>query len=225
MVRNRNDRNSETTTEEQKRAELWMRHGIEDVYFQREAQVNFWTVLGGIAVAALLTEIPSLLDEIQLGRWHLMLYALTVLLLIAASWVQNLWGSMILRMQVNYLYVILWLLNMVSLSIMSLQVTNPAVFFMACGAFLLFTLLFQVYLMRSGAWVAYNQERVKAIKSTLWIYFLIMVLCFGAATHLTLHSAITAEIGWGFFAFLSSIGAIVMHHFGMKEERKEIGVP
>ena len=30
---------------------LWTQRGIEDVYFLREAQVNFWSILGGIAVA------------------------------------------------------------------------------------------------------------------------------------------------------------------------------
>lgn len=41
---------------------LWGTHGVEDVYYQRDAQVTFWTVLGGIAVAALLTQITNLIE-------------------------------------------------------------------------------------------------------------------------------------------------------------------
>jgi len=47
----------------------WITHGIEDIYFQREAQVNFWTVLGGLAMAALLTQLSPLLREIQNTRF------------------------------------------------------------------------------------------------------------------------------------------------------------
>ena len=222
---NSKDRGGSSTKEELERATLWTRHGIEDVYFQREAQVNFWTVLGGIAVAALLTRITDLFAEIQMGRWHLLLYALTAILLIAASWVQNLWGSIILKMQVHYLYVLLWLMNMVSLSVMCLQVTNPSVFFAACGAVILFTLCFQLYLMKSGAWAIFTAERIKAIKATLWIYLLFMSLCFAAAATLFAYPSVIAEIGWGIFALLASTAAVVMHHFSMKQERKEIGIP
>ena len=44
---------------------LWTTHGVEDVYLQREAVVNFWTVLGGLAMAALLTQLSPLLHELQ----------------------------------------------------------------------------------------------------------------------------------------------------------------
>jgi len=40
---------------------LWGTHGLDAVYFQREAQVNFWTVLGGLAMEALLTQLSPLL--------------------------------------------------------------------------------------------------------------------------------------------------------------------
>jgi len=224
-TKNKNDRQGSSMKEEQERDALWVRHGIEDVYFQREAQVNFWTVLGGIAVAALLTRITDLFAEIQMGRWHLLFYALTAILLIAASWVQNLWGSIILKMQVRYLYVLLWLMNMVSLSVMCLQVTNPSIFFAACGAVILFTLCFQLYLMKSGAWVVFTAERIKAIKNMLWIYLVFMFLCFAAAAHLSAYPSVPVEIGWGVFALLASTAAVVMHHFSMNRERKEIGIP
>jgi len=50
---------------------LWAMHGEESVYFKREAQVNFWTVLGGLAMAALLTQLSPLLEQLRQGRWYL----------------------------------------------------------------------------------------------------------------------------------------------------------
>lgn len=204
---------------------LWNQHGLEDVYIQREAQVNLWTVLGGIAAAALLTQISNLAAEIQAGRWYLILYGLTAILLIASSWVQNLWGSILLKMQVNYIYVLLWLMNMFSLSIMCLYVTKPAVFLAACATILLTTLLFQIYLMKSGAWDIFTPQMVKDIKITLWSYCVIMVLCCCAVIQLTLYPSITGEIGWGVFATFTSTGAVIMHNFGMKKERQHFNIP
>jgi len=35
---------------------LWTQRGDDDVAYQRQAQVTWWTLLGGIAVGALLTQ-------------------------------------------------------------------------------------------------------------------------------------------------------------------------
>lgn len=69
--------------------QLWKTHGEADVYFQREAQVNFWTVLGGLAMAALLTQCSLLLQEVLAGRWYLVLFLLASVLVLASSWVQT----------------------------------------------------------------------------------------------------------------------------------------
>ena len=71
---------------------LWSIHREESVFFQREAQVNFWTVLGGLAVAALLTQLSPLLVEIKADRWYLFLYAISSILILGLSWVQTAWG-------------------------------------------------------------------------------------------------------------------------------------
>ncbi|MFH2038216.1 MAG: hypothetical protein ABIJ65_02150 [Chloroflexota bacterium] len=48
--------------------------GVEDVYFQRESLVIFWTVLGGIAAGALLTQLGPL-EEILAYRWYLLFFS------------------------------------------------------------------------------------------------------------------------------------------------------
>jgi hypothetical protein len=214
-----------SSSEERSRTALWMRHGIEDVYFQRDAQVNFWTILGGIAVAALLTQMSSIIEKIQMGHWYLLFYLLISITLIVNSWVQNLWGGLILRMQVTMLHTLLVLIDLICLAIICLQVTNPLVFFVACGFFVLFSLFIQVYLMKSEAWVVFTSERIKKIKVVLRVNLVFMILCFVAVAHLFFYPSVAAEIGWGIFALLASISAMVMQHYGMKQERKELGVP
>lgn len=204
---------------------LWVQHGIDDVFYQRDAQVNLWTVMGGIAVAALLTQMNNLVVEIQSGHWYLLLYFLTSVALITNSWVMNLWGGLVLKVQVTILHTFLLLLNFLCLSIVCLQVTNPQIFFAALGFLLLFLLLIQLYYAKSGAWVAFTSERVKGIKVYLGVYFVLMILCFGATAHLFWNPSVSAEIGWGIFALLASIGSMVMQHFGIEQERKELGIP
>ncbi len=204
---------------------LWKQHGMEDVYFQRDAQITFWTVLGGIAVAALLTQITNLIDGIQMGRWYLLLYFLTSIMLITNSWVTNLWGSLVLRMQVNILYALIQLMNLVCLAILCLQVTNPLTFFVAGGFFVLFGLFMDAYLMKSGAWVGFTPEKIKGIKFNSRVYLAFVVLCFGAAANLFWYPSVAADVGWGVLTLFASIAAMVMQHFTMKQERKELGIP
>lgn len=211
--------------EEGGQEKLWTRHGVDAVYFQRDAQVTFWTVLGGIAVAALLTQTSSLVNEIQSGRWCLLFYFFTSILLIVNSWVQNLWGSLVLRLQVTIPFALLSLMNLISLSILCLQVTRPAIFFIACGFFVLFAVLINVFLMLSGAWSVFTPERIKGLKITMGVYAGLFALTIIAAANLIYAPSVTAEIGWGVFALLASIIAMMMQHFGMKQERKEMGIP
>ena len=49
--------------------DAWVSRGVDSVYFQRETQVAWWTILGGIAVAALLTEVDSVIMAVKDQRW------------------------------------------------------------------------------------------------------------------------------------------------------------
>ena len=49
--------------------DAWISRGVDSVYYQRETQVAWWTILGGIAVAALLTEVDSVFLAVRNQRW------------------------------------------------------------------------------------------------------------------------------------------------------------
>jgi len=77
-------------------SELWTRRGYDDVAFQRQAQVTWWTLLGGIAVGALLTQFESLLVAVRNGHWYYLLYFLATCFVIINAWAQVAWGALAL---------------------------------------------------------------------------------------------------------------------------------
>ncbi len=204
---------------------LWQQHGIEDVYFQREAQINFWTILGGIAIAALLTQVDNIIINIQSGRWHVLLYAVSAVLLITASWVQNLWGTLILKIRINYVYVLLFMINLISLSVMCLYVTQPTIFIGAIAIFMMSSVFFQIFLKKAGAWIIFPEKVIRNIVNTIWFYLTVVLLCIAAVVQLKLVPSQAAEIAWGFIALVGSIAGVILHHFSMKKERQLLNVP
>lgn len=204
---------------------LWKTHGAEDVFFQREAQVNFWTVLGGLAMAALLTQLSPLLKELQASRWYLLLYLLTSILVLATSWVQTSWGSLVLKWPISIFTTVTMLFQMLIQSIQCLLITNPSGWLAASGGIILFALFNQIYFAKSGAWKVFSSESIKRFKFTNGVYLIIVFLCLGGAFQLYKYPSRIAEMIWGFVVFFFSIIALYIQHKGMQEERKELGIP
>jgi hypothetical protein len=204
---------------------LWTTHREESVYFQREAQVNFWTVLGGLAMAALLTQLSPLLKEIQAGRWYLLLYFVTSILVIANSWVQTSWGSLVLKWPISILGTILSLFFGLVQSIQCLLVTNPAGWLAATAGIVLLTVAIQVHFEKSGAWQVFSPASVKRFKFTNRIYLFLMFICLAGAFQLYRYPSQLAEAVWGFVALAFSVAALYLQHQGMQEEKKELGIP
>lgn len=204
---------------------LWSSHGAESVYFQREAQVNFWTVLGGLALAALLTQLSPLLHELQNSRWYLLLYFLTSVLIIASSWVQTSWGSLVMKWPISIFTTISMLFLMLSQSIQCLLVTNPSGWLAATAGIILFALFNQVYYKRSGAWKVFSSDAVKRFEFTNRVYLFFMLLSLGGAFQLYRYPSRIAEMIWGFVILALSILALYMQHKGMQQERRELGIP
>ena len=203
---------------------FWQQHGIEDVYF-REAQINFWTILGGITVAALLTQVDNIIINIQSGRWHVLLYAVSAVLLITASWVQNLWGSLILKIRINYVYVLLFTINLISMSVMCLYVTQPTIFLGAIAFFTMITVFLQIFLKKSGGWSIFPEKMIRNLVNTIWFYLVDVLLVIAAVIQLKLMPSQAAEIGWGCITVVGSVAVVILHHFSMQKERQLFGVP
>ena len=203
----------------------WTKHGDEDVSFQREAQVNFWTVLGGLAMAALLTRLSPLMQELHKSRWYLLLYLVASILILANSWVQTSWGSLVMKWPISIATTIIMLFQMLIQSIQCLLITNPSGWLLATAGLILFALFNQIYFEKSGAWVVYSPESIKRYKFTNGIYLVLMLICMAGAFQLYLYPNSIAEMVWGFVSLFFSIMALYMQHQGMQIEKKKLGIP
>ena len=204
---------------------LWAKHTGESVYFQREAQVNFWTVLGGLAMAALLTQLSPLLKELQASRWYLLLYFVASILILANSWVQTAWGSLAMKWPISIASTVIVLFQMLAEAIQCLLVTNPAGWLAATGGILLCALALQAWFAISGAWKVFLPATVKRFKFMIGVYIFFLFLCLAAALELYLVPSQTGELVWGLVVIALSVAALYMQHKGMQEEKKELGIP
>lgn len=206
-------------------SDLWAQRGIEDVFFQRENMVNFWTVMGGIAAGALLTQLGSLEENILSSRWYLLLFFISSILIIVNSWVQSAWGSLVLRWPMTVPGTLIYFLSLFSLGVQSLLVTRPAGWMAASALVVIFAILIQYYFLRSGAWTVFKPETIRRFRSGIGLYFMFLGITILGAVQLNWFRFYLDELIWGVIALASSILALVVQHRGMQLEKIELGIP
>ena len=210
---------------EEKPKSIWSLRGMEDVYFQREAQVNFWTVMGGLQLAVLLTQAGALWVQLQLGRWYLSLYLLASLLIIALMWASTSWGSLVLKWTVNVPTIITSFFGNFAMAIACLLIINPAGWFLGLAIAAIGNWLHQYLFYRLGAWETFSAGMIKQLKTNLWVYGLWPLVCIAGALHLYLAPSSIAEGIWGGIILIVVINALYRQHLGMEREKKELGIP
>ena len=203
----------------------WRHRGPEAAFFQREAQVNLWTVLGGLAAGALLTQLPDLWADVLAGRWHLLLYAVATLLVIVNSWVLSAWGSLAMRWRLSAYGTLYYFLGLFSLSLVGLAVRTPALWFTFIGLNLVSMQIVQQHFKSSGTWALYSAKRIRSIRRTNVIYIVWIVTAFSGAAQMYWLPSRASEIAWGVFALVSGVFALHLQHVGMEGERRELGIP
>jgi uncharacterized membrane protein YphA (DoxX/SURF4 family) len=187
--------------------------------------VNFWTVMGGIAAGALLTQLAPLEQEILAFRWYLALYFVSSFLTIVNSWMQSSWGSLVLHWPLSVPGTLIYFAGLFCLSIQSLLVTRPAGWMAASSAVVFLAILIQYYFSRSGAWVVFSAEKIDGFRKNQRIYFFILFLTLLGAVQLTLSPSQLAEMIWGVITLVISILALVIQHKGMQQEKIDLGIP
>ena len=203
---------------------LWVRRGAEDVAFQREAQVTWWSVLGGIAVAALLTELDSLPVAFRSGRWYVALYFLSTCLVIVNSWVQTAWGSLILKWPLSISTSISLFFLGISMSVAGLNITRPALWYAAMSVVLLTGLYNQLVFSKNHSWVALFADLVGKVHASAWMYVAMTVFGIVSSIYLALRPSPGAETGWGITAFVITVLTLIRQHSEMTEEKRRMGI-
>lgn len=212
-------------TERQADEKLWASHGVEDVYFQREAQVTWWTILGGIAVGAILTRLESIPAALKAGQWYVLLYLLATLLIIINSWVQTTWGSLVLRWPLSIPTAVFISIQGISMSVAGLNASKPALWYTAISVVLVTAVLNQWSFSRTNAWANLPGELVKRAKTGILIYCFMCIFAVASSILLALTGGKTLEMTWGIIALVVSILALVWQHIGMSAEKRMMGIP
>lgn len=202
----------------------WAQRGEEDVAYQRQAQVSWWTLLGGIAVAALLTQVDALVAAIQSGKWYYLLYFLATSLVIINAWVQTAWGALVLRWPISVPTSLIIFIGGVSLSFAALNITRPGIWFIALSVVLIFSQLIQYTFQKRGAWVAIPAESIKHVRIGIIVYWLLVAFTVFAGIFLLLSKKSLAEMILGCVALILSGLALLWQHLGMEDEKKRMKV-
>lgn len=216
---------SSPTLREPVSGKMWALRGIEDVYFQREAQVTWWTVLGGLSVGAVLTRLDSLPEAIANGRWYYLCYCLAILLVIVNSWVQTAWGSLILKWPLSIPTSLIYSFQGIAMAVAGLSITNPVLWYGSMVVVLLTAVLNQLSFAMMHAWATLPRPLVDRAKSSIRIYFAFLVYTIVATIALALWPGKILEMSLGLFALVTAIFALVWQHLGMLEEKQQLNVP
>jgi hypothetical protein len=203
---------------------LWLARGAEDVFFQREAQITWWSVLGGIAVAALLTELDAVPLAVRSGKWEAALYFLATCLVIVNSWVQTAWGSLILKWPISISTSLSLFFMGISLSVAALNVTRPALWYAAMSGVLLTGLFNQVVFTKNRAWVALSADLVDRTRASARMYVGMTAFALAYTIYLTLRPGPLAEKSGALIALGVSVLTLVRQHLEMTEEKRRMGI-
>lgn len=205
--------------------EYWKQRGPEDVYYQRESSTTWWTVLGGVAVGALLTRLESIWTLVQSGDWQYLLYVVATALVILFSWLSMSWGALVLRMRISLAHTLYVYLSGLALSFVSLSVTNISIWWLTITILMVIFIFTQLYLSRSGAWVAFPEFWQRRILKGLWIYLFFIGLALAGFILINLYPIKPLEIGFGVVALLGSIVVLIQQDEGVKIERELLKIP
>jgi len=210
---------------EEKPANFWSIHDKDDVNFQRGAQITLWSIMGGLQLAALLTQMGSLWEQVRDGRWFLSLYLIDSLLVIALIWALSSWESLILKWTITIPTILTQLVGNFILAITCLLIVDPTGWFLTLAISATCNWLHHIVLSRLGAWEPFSPKMLKAMKANLWVYALWPLLAYAGTIHLYLVPSPVVQTLWGVVALAVIIEGLFRQHHDMKRDRQQFGIP
>lgn len=201
---------------------LWSKRSEDDVAYQRQAQVTWWTLMGGIALAALLTQLDQLLSETRAGNWYYLLYFFATCFVIVNSWVQTAWGALVLRWPISVMSSLILFFGNLSLSIAALSVTNPSQWYGSISGVILFSVLMQFHFTQQHGRITLPPRAVQRARSNIFVYIVLMLFCLAMMVVLFLFSTQFIEFLFGIAAVILSSLALLWQHICMQEEKKAL---
>lgn len=204
---------------------MWGGHGVDDVFFQREAQLTWWTVLGGIAVGAILTEFDTIPVAIAEGKWYCLFYCLATLLVIVNSWVQTAWGSLVLRWPLSIPTSVSLFFQGIAMSVAGLNITRPSIWYASLSVVLATAIINQLIFSKTHAWSFLLESMIKRAKLGVRIYCYLLAFTVSVFIVLLVWPLFLLELIFGILAVGFSIFALFWQHIGMLKEKQELNIP
>lgn len=203
----------------------WRSRGLEDTSYQRQAQTTWWSVLGGIAIGILVTQISPVLDALKTAQWYTLLYFFATLLIVTYSWIQTSWGSLILRWPITIAGSLSLLVTTMACAFASLNLDNPPAWMasLTIAAFSSFFMQFYFYL--TGAWDVFSADKLRRYRNSLWIYAGLAVVVAGFTVHMFLKPTQTNFVIYGIVAVVFSVALLAWQGLAMNAEKREMRVP
>jgi hypothetical protein len=204
---------------------LWFKRSEDDVAYQRSAQVTWWTLMGGIALGALLTQFDALLSAMQGGNWHLILYFFATCFVIVNSWIQTAWGALVLCWPLSVVSSLILFFGNLACSIAALSITQPIRWYTSVVLVILFAVLQQLYFKRQGGWLTLPSQVVQRAKTGIFIYSGLIVIILLMLTLMIMLPGQPLEMAFAIVAFVFSVVALCWQHQGMQIEKKAMHLP
>jgi hypothetical protein len=203
---------------------LWQKRGEDDVTYQRQAQLTWWTLMGGIAMGALLTQFDTLILEMRTGNWHYLLYFLSTCFVIVNSWTQTAWGALVLCWPISVASSLILFFGNLSCSIAALSITNPVRWYMSIGCVVLSAVLMQFHFKKQKGWITLPPEAIQralvGIKGYIGLILVVIMICF----LLIIFPGRRTEVIFGIIALVLSSTALYWQHLGMLREKEELNL-
>lgn len=225
MPTKKNSQSAPVAVDEKPKSSWSVHGGMDDINYQRSAQVTLWTIMGGLAIAVLVTELDSLWAQMQAGRWYLALYAISSFLAIVLGWTLQVWGALVLKFRITVTNTFLIVGSSFAIVIQCLQITHPIGWLAATFVSGLFLLILQIHFMRSGAWEPFSADVVAQFKKNFLVYGLWPLLCLTGIVHHYLAPSSLTETIWGVIALATYTDAFFRQSRGMERERKDLVIP
>jgi len=205
--------------------QLWIRRGESDIEYQRQAQVTWWSILGGLAVGVLLTQFPAIIENLNRAHWQLFLYFFASALFIILNWVNISWGSLVLRARLSIARSITTFFTGFSLSLLCLLVTKPSVWAFGVAFWILCGMAQDFVEFRMGVTLKSIWHEKKAFSNQViqMGVFLFIAIFFGIC--LFLFPSQLLELIFILIVIAAAIFSFFSQHQIMERERKEGNIP
>ena len=203
---------------------VWQKRSEDDVAYQRQAQLTWWTLMGGIALGALLTQFDQLLAETRVGNWHFFFYFFATCFVIINSWIQTAWGALVLCWPISVVSSLILFFGNLSCSIAALSITIPGRWMAGMAGVVLFAVLMQLHFKKQQGWITLTQDAIKRANLGIVVYIGLFFLLLVMAALLTIFPSQLLEILFGILTLLFSSLALYWQHLGIQQEKADLHI-